>query len=69
MHDGRFGTLEGVLNHYATGVTDSPTLDSMLKSNGGLGIALSSAEKAQLIAFLKTLTDTEYLTDARFSEY
>jgi len=69
MHDGRFGTLEGVLNHYDTGMIDSPTLDPLLKQNGRMGIALSATEKTQLIAFLKTLTDTEYLTDARFSEY
>lgn len=69
MHDGRFGTLEGVLNHYASGITDSPTLDPILKQNGVLGIPLSDTEKIQLIAFLKTLTDTDYLTDARFSEY
>jgi cytochrome c peroxidase len=69
MHDGRFGTLEGVLNHYAAGVTDSPTLDPLLKQNGRLGIVLSEIEKTRLIAFLKTLTDNGYLTDARFSEY
>jgi cytochrome c peroxidase len=34
-----------------------------------LGIALTAPEKSQLIAFLKTLTDTQYLTDKRFSEY
>ena len=69
MHDGRFGTLESVLDYYSSGVTDSPTLDPILKQNGVLGIALTSTEKVQLIAFLKTLTDNQYLTDKRFSEY
>jgi cytochrome c peroxidase len=69
MHDGRFGTLEGVLEHYASGVTDSETLDTILKQNGKLGIALTNQEKAQVIAFLKTLTDNQYLTDKRFSEF
>lgn len=69
MHDGRFGTLESVLNHYAGGVVNSPTLDPLLKQNGNLGIPLNSTEKAQLVAFLKTLTDNQYLTDKRFSEY
>lgn len=69
MHDGRFGTLEAVLNHYASGVTDSQTLDPILKQNGKLGIELSDTEKKQIIAFLKTLTDTQYLTDKRFSEF
>lgn len=69
MHDGRFGTLEAVLNHYESGIEDSPTLDPLLKKNGKLGITLSQAEKKQIIAFLKTLTDTQYLTDKRFSEF
>ncbi|PXY42125.1 cytochrome-c peroxidase [Flavobacterium cheongpyeongense] len=69
MHDGRFSTLEAVLNHYASGVNDSPTLDPILKQNGRLGIELSDTEKKQIITFLKTLTDTQYLTDKRFSEF
>ena len=69
MHDGRFFTLEGVLEHYNSGVENSATLDPILKSNGRLGITLTTTEKTQLIAFLKTLTDTQYLTDKRFSEY
>jgi cytochrome c peroxidase len=69
MHDGRFGTLEAVLNHYSNGVKDSPTLDPILNKNGQLGIPLSNIEKLQLISFLKTLTDNQYLTDKRFSEY
>ncbi|TRX39792.1 cytochrome-c peroxidase [Flavobacterium restrictum] len=69
MHDGRFGTLEAVLNHYATGVENSATLDPLLKQNQKLGIALSETDKIQLIAFLETVTDTEYLTNKRFSEY
>ncbi len=69
MHDGRFGTLEGVLDHYSSGVVDSATLDPILKQNGTLGIPLTDTEKKQIIAFLKTLTDTQYLTDKRFSEF
>jgi len=69
MHDGRFGTLESVLDHYSSGVMDSPTLDPVLKQNGTVGIPLSEKEKTQLIAFLTTLTDNQYLTDKRFSEY
>ena len=69
MHDGRFGTLESVLNHYASGVVYGATLDPILNQNGNLGISLSDTEKIQLIAFLKTLTDNQYLNDKRFSEY
>lgn len=69
MHDGRFFTLEAVLNHYSSGVVNSSTLDASLNENGTLGIPLTASEKAKLIAFLKTLTDYQYLTDRRFSEY
>lgn len=69
MHDGRFFTLEAVLNHYSSGVVNSATLDTSLNDNGTLGIPLSNSEKTQLIAFLKTLTDNQFLTDSRFSEY
>lgn len=69
MHDGRFYTLEAVLNHYSNGVQNTPNLDPTLNSNGTLGIPLSSVEKTKIIAFLKTLTDHQFLTDPRFAEY
>lgn len=68
MHDGRFGSLASVLNHYSNGVQSSATLDPILNQNGKLGIALNADEKIKIIAFLKTLTDSQYLTDKRFSE-
>ena len=68
MHDGRFGSLESVLNHYSNSVTVSETLDPILKQNGVLGIALSANDRLQLIAFLKTLSDNQYLNDSRFSD-
>ncbi|RZJ74882.1 MAG: c-type cytochrome [Flavobacterium sp.] len=69
MHDGRFGTLDAVLNHYSSGIIASGTLDPVLQQNGMVGISLTAEEKSNLITFLKTLTDNEYLTDARFSEF
>ncbi|MFN8355189.1 MAG: cytochrome c peroxidase [Spirosomataceae bacterium] len=69
MHDGRLGTLEEVLDHYDSGVEDSPSLDPLLKQNGRLGIALSKDEKAQIIAFLNTLNDESFIKEARFAEY
>lgn len=66
MHDGRFLTLEAVLNHYSSGIVNSATLDPSL-NNGG--IPLNSLEKTKLIAFLKTLTDNQYLTESRFSQF
>ena len=67
MHDGRFGSLQSVLNHYASRVTNSPTLDPLLINNGTLGIPLSAHEKAMIIAFLNTLTDTDFITNTSFS--
>lgn len=69
MHDGRFFSLEAVLDHYSKGVVNSATLDPILNTNGVLGIPLTSSEKTKIIAFLKTLTDNQYLTDKRFSEF
>jgi cytochrome c peroxidase len=69
MHDGRFRNLEMVLDHYASGVADIPTLDPLLKQpNGRRGIPLTDLEKQQLIAFLGTLTDDDFLRNPRFSE-
>jgi cytochrome c peroxidase len=66
MHDGRFGSLQSVLNFYDSGVQHSPTLDPLLNKNGVLGIPLSSQEKEALITFLKTLTDEEYINNPLF---
>ena len=68
MHDGRFGSLDAVLNHYSSAMVNSPTLDPSLNNNGTIGIPLTDTEKAKLIAFLKTLTDNQYLTDKTFSD-
>lgn len=67
MHDGRFKTLSDVLNHYSSGVHDSPTLDPLLKKDSTLGIPLSEKEKADLIEFLKTLTDDAFVHDPLFT--
>jgi len=69
MHDGRFWTLEEVVQHYTKGVQKSPTLDPLLiQPNDKLGIPLTEKEQQQLVLFLKTLTDHEFLNDKRFSE-
>ncbi len=61
MHDGRFKKLLDVVNHY-TGLQASSTLDKRLKAP----IVLSANEKIDLVAFLLTLTDREFLFDPRF---
>jgi cytochrome c peroxidase len=68
MHDGRFYSLAAVLDHYAKNVQPTENLDPLLKQNGRLGIALTTDEKRQIIAFLKTLTDDQFLRDSRFAE-
>lgn len=64
MHDGRYMTLMDCLNHYTTGITSSATLDPSLNN----GISMTTQEKTDIIAFLKTLTDVQFLTDKRYSE-
>lgn len=66
MHDGRFGSLNSVLNFYSNGVQHTPNLDPLLNQNGNLGITLSAEEKEAIIAFLKTLTDEEYVKNPLF---
>ena len=63
MHDGRFYTLEEVLHHYASGVQQTPNVDASLKN----GIPLTAEEQAKIVAFLKTLTDREFLTNQKFA--
>ena len=59
MHDGRFATLEDVVEHYSAGIVRGPTLDPNLAKHPGSGLNLNPSDKAALVAFLKTLTDLE----------
>ncbi len=61
MHDGRFATLEEVVEHYNSGVKRSDTLDPNLAKHPATGLNLSSEDKEALVAFLKTLTDDKFL--------
>jgi len=68
MHDGRFATLDQVLEHYRSGVMKSATLDAALKqADGQPGIPISSAEKEKIILFLNTLTDQAFLHNKAWS--
>jgi cytochrome c peroxidase len=62
MHDGRFATLEQVLDHYSEGIQYTDTLDPNLAKHPGGGLLLSPEDKQALIAFLKTLTDTQFVS-------
>jgi cytochrome c peroxidase len=60
MHDGRFATLEEVLDHYSEGVQRTDTLDPNLAKHPDGGLQLTAEEKRCVIAFLKTLTDDRF---------
>lgn len=57
MHDGRFDTLEEVVDFYSTGIHRSPTLDPKMGKHPGNGLKLDEAEQAALVSFLQTLSD------------
>lgn len=65
MHDGRFASLEQVVAHYAGGIQAGPALDNRLPA-GGLG--MTAQQQSDLVAFLRTLTDTTLTQDPRFSD-
>lgn len=68
MHDGRFQTLQEVVEHYNSGVRRSPTLDPiMTKAGKEHGLKLTAQEKNDLVAFLKSLTDSSFITNPAFS--
>jgi cytochrome c peroxidase len=69
MHDGRFNTLEEVVEHYNSGVKNHPNLSPQLRALNGQPrlLNLSVADKAALVAFLKTLTDMSVTTDVKYS--
>ena len=62
MHDGRFATLEQVIDHYNL-VKNSNTLDASFQQQLPNGLQLAASDKQALVAFLKTLTDQKLLTN------
>ncbi|WP_146239267.1 cytochrome-c peroxidase [Putridiphycobacter roseus] len=67
MHDGRFETLEEVLDFYTSGVQKSATIDPKMHFGNPNGVNLTALEKAQIITFLKALTDSVLIEDKAFS--
>ena len=65
MHDGRFQTLEEVIEHYNSGGVPSSTIDPFMKYTSG-GLSLAPSQKEDLIAFLHTLTDTSFVNNPDF---
>lgn len=71
MHDGRFKTLEQVVEHYNSGIQNHPNLSPVLRNNvdgSPKRLNLTERDKQDLIAFLYTLTDETIRTDQRFSD-
>ncbi|OWY19283.1 hypothetical protein B6N25_14930 [Sphingobacteriales bacterium TSM_CSS] len=67
MHDGRFATLEEVLEHYSEHIKPSPTIDVLMITDfGGTGKHLTQEEKDALIAFMHALTDTAFVNNPAF---
>jgi cytochrome c peroxidase len=72
MHDGRFKTLEEVLDHYNDHVQMSSSLAPLIieatNEVGGKSLLLTPNEKQDVIAFLHMLTDSTFITEPRFSD-
>jgi len=74
MHDGRFKTLEQVIDHYSSGVHPHPNLgialhdEAPVNDKGVSGFGLTAEQKSALLAFLRTLTDEKFISDPRFSD-
>jgi cytochrome c peroxidase len=68
MHDGRFKTIEEVVNHYSTGIQQSATIDPLIEFAFQGGVQLDAQEKSLLIAFLKTLTDYNFINNPKFQD-
>lgn len=70
MHDGRFESLEEVVDHYSEGIMPHKDLDKKFKNHNGdvIHLNLDPIEKQALVAFLHTLTDFEMIKDPKYSD-
>ena len=66
MHDGRFNTLDEVINHYSEGLQNSSTIDPLMKKVNEGGVQLSDQEKLDLKAFLSSLSDPSFADNLMF---
>lgn len=75
MHDGRFNTLEEVLDHYNDHIRESATLDVLIRDASNesrepgdpIALKLSDQDKKDIIAFMLTLTDSTFITNEKYS--
>lgn len=68
MHDGRFETLEEVVEHYNSGIKLSSTVEPALLGTTATGLRLDEQDKEDLVNFLKTLTDYTFLNNTAYSD-
>ena len=68
MHDGRFTTLDEVIDFYSSGLVWSPYISPLMHHISNGGVRLSSFQKADLKAFLLTLTDSTFVVNPAFSK-
>ena len=69
MHDGRFETLEEVVDHYSTGIKNHKNLSQFLKAgNQPRSFNFSASDKTAIVDYLKTLTDQEFITAVKYSD-
>ena len=68
MHDGRFATLDEVIDHYSTGLVSSPTIDPLMEHLATAGVQLDSQERDLLKKFLMTLTDYNFVNNPNFQD-
>ncbi|MGB1254039.1 MAG: cytochrome-c peroxidase, partial [Candidatus Promineifilaceae bacterium] len=69
MHDGRFQTLDQVVNFYNAEIQNNPNLDNILRQNGQpRRLNLNQQDRDDIVAFLNTLTDQTFLTNPKFSD-
>ena len=68
MHDGRFETLEDVIEFYSHQVQWSATIDPLMKKVDQGGVQLTADEKQYLLAFLKTLSDTTFINNPDYAD-
>ncbi len=68
MHDGRFTTLDEVINHYSEGLQNSSTIDPLMKKVAEGGVHLSAQDKADLKVFLLALSDYEFINNPAFQK-
>ncbi len=68
MHDGRFETLDDVIDFYSTAVVNSPSISPLMHHVANGGVRLTPTEREDLLSFIRTLRDDSFLTNPNFSK-